>query len=129
MNACLSHVFECARPCLTEDEPPSLAGAYGAGRGWGRTAAAEACVLHRDPGNFRSPLSRAKRVSHGMMADRTAPLRQPCQGPMGRAARPFADRHEVLVVTERHDHEGAGAAPDTGRRSPATRFLGGTCES
>jgi hypothetical protein len=40
--------------------------AHGAGRGWGRTAAAEACVLHRDADNFGLSLRHAKCVSQGM---------------------------------------------------------------
>ena len=53
----------------------------------------------------RSPLSHAKRVSHEMMADRTAPLRRP----HGSGRSSIAERHEVLVVTERRDHEGAAS--------------------
>jgi hypothetical protein len=69
-------------------EPGWFDAACGAGRGWGRMAAAEACVFHRGAGNFRSPSSHAKRVSRGMMAHRTTPPRQLRQSPLGRAARP-----------------------------------------
>ena len=61
----------------------------------------------------------------GMMADRTAPLRQTSSKPHGSSRSSIAERHEVLVVlvvTERREHEGAGAAPDTGRRSLGNAF-------
>ena len=77
--------------------------APGASHGWGRTAAAEACVLHRDSDNFGLSLRHAKCVSQG-------------GGLNGSSAATSSKPHgSGSSIAEGRGHQGAGAAPDMGR--------------